>query len=128
MNRKKDVNPGAGDDYTFGYDRSVLDYLTFRAKKSFGFVLPHLRPGMDVLECGCGPGVVTFEIAEKVAGGGVTGIDIDKGLIDSHNKKVKDSNVKNLKFEIADVHGLPYADNSFDVVYGNRALIAGPNF
>jgi len=123
MKRKKDINPGARDDYTFGYDRSVLDYLTYRAKKSFGFVLPHLKPGMDVLECGCGPGIVTFEIAEKVADGSVTGIDIDKGLIDSHNKKVNETNVKNLKFEVADVHELPFADNSFDVVYMQAVLV-----
>lgn len=88
MKRKKDIIPGASDDYTFGYDRSVLDYLTYRAKKSFDFVLPHLKPGMEVLECGCGAGIVTFEIAKKVADGSVTGIDIDKGLVDSHNKRL----------------------------------------
>lgn len=123
MKRIKNINPGARDDYTFGYDRSVLDYLTYRAKKSFDFVLPHLKPGMDVLECGCGPGIVTFEIAKKVADGSVTGIDIDKGLIGSHNNKVKEAGVKNLKFEVADVHDLPYADNSFDVVYMQALLV-----
>jgi ubiquinone/menaquinone biosynthesis C-methylase UbiE len=117
MERKKDINPSAKDDYTFGYQRSVLDYLTYRAKKSLDFVLPHLKPGMEVLECGCGPGIITFEIAKKVASGSVIGIDIDKGLIDSNNKRVNEANVKNLKFEVADVHELPYEDNSFDVVY-----------
>jgi ubiquinone/menaquinone biosynthesis C-methylase UbiE len=123
MKSKKDIHLGARDDYTFGYQRSVLDYLTYRAKKSLDIVLPHLKPEMEVLECGCGPGIVTFEIAKKVVNGSVIGIDIDKGLIDSNNKKVNETNVKNLKFEVADIHELPYADNSFDVVYMQALIV-----
>jgi len=123
MNREKDIDPSAGDDYTFGYHRHVLNYLTYRAKKSFDFVLPHLKPEMEVLECGCGPGIVTFEIAKKAVNGSVTGVDIDKDLIDSNNKRVNETTVKNLKFEVADVHELPYRDNSFDVVYMQALLV-----
>jgi ubiquinone/menaquinone biosynthesis C-methylase UbiE len=123
MKRKKNINLSASDDYTFGYQRSVLDYLTYRANKSFDFVLPHLKPGMAVLECGCGPGIVTFEIAKKVENGSVIGIDIDKDLIDSNNKRVNETNVKNLKFQVANIHELPYADNFFDVVYMQALIV-----
>jgi len=103
--------------YSFGYDSNVLDYLSYRALKSFGFVLPHLKPGAKVLECGCGLGIVTFEIAKNIGDGFVTGIDIDKNLIKSNNEKIKMSDTKNIKFEVADVLNLPYPDNSFDIVY-----------
>ncbi len=123
MNKEKNINLTTRDDYTFGYHKYVLDYLTYRGKKSFDFALPHLTPEMEVLECGCGPGIVTFEIAKKVVNGRVTGIDIDKNLIDSNNRKANETNVKNLKFIVASVHELPYADNSFDVVYMQALLV-----
>ena len=43
---------------------------------TFGFLLPHLKPGMRVLDCGCGPGSITADVAEFVAPGEVIGVDI----------------------------------------------------
>jgi len=110
------------NNYSFGYDSNVLDYLSYRALKTFGFVLPHLKLGLKVLECGCGLGIITFEIAKNIGDGFVTGIDIDKNLIDSNNEKIKTSNSKNIKFEQADILDLPYHDNSFDIVYMQALL------
>jgi ubiquinone/menaquinone biosynthesis C-methylase UbiE len=43
------------------------------------FFLTYLQTGMDVLDCGCGPGSITVGLAEAVKPGTVTGIDLEKG-------------------------------------------------
>jgi len=123
VTRKNNIDQNTTDSYSFGYRKEVLDYLTYRAQKSLDFILPHLKPDMEVLECGCGPGVVTFEIAKEVSKGNTIGIDIDEDLIDSNNKKVSESNVKNLKFEVADILKLPYPDNFFDIAYMQALIV-----
>ena len=123
MNRKNDIDQYTKDDYSYGYQGPVLEYLTYRAQKSLVFILPHLKPEIEVLECGCGPGITTFEIAKKVINGHVIGIDINKDQIDSNNKKVDESNIKNLKFEVANILDLPYPDNFFDIVYMQALIV-----
>ncbi|NIP29764.1 MAG: methyltransferase domain-containing protein [Candidatus Dadabacteria bacterium] len=120
---ERDQENSPDRDYSFGYKEGVLDYMNYRALKSFEFVLPYLQPGMDVLECGSGPGVVTLEIAKKVNRGSVIGIDINEDLIDSNNKKARDSNVINLKFEVASILELPYPNDSFDIVYMQALIV-----
>ena len=39
------------------------------------FLAPHLRAGMRLIDCGCGPGSITIDLARIVAPGGVVGID-----------------------------------------------------
>src|SRR6516164_10351473 len=41
-----------------------------------GFLIPHLRPGAMVLDCGCGTGTITLGLAEAVAEGHVVGVDL----------------------------------------------------
>ena len=70
-------------NYAFGYEHSVLDYLKFRAKRCTGFVLPHLRSDMRLLDCGCSPGAISMELAKAVAPGEVIGIDLARSQIDT---------------------------------------------
>lgn len=123
MTSKNKIDQKSTDSYSFGYKKGVLDYLTYRAQKSFDFILPHLKPEMEVLECGCGPGVVTFEIAKEVINGIVIGIDIDEDQINTNNLKVSESSFKNLKFEVANILELPYPDNFFDIVYIQALIV-----
>jgi len=37
---------------------------------------PHLRAGMRLLDCGCGPGSITVDLAQAVAPGEAIGIDL----------------------------------------------------
>jgi SAM-dependent methyltransferase len=41
------------------------------------FLIPHLRPGVTVLDCGCGAGTITLGLAEAVPDGHVIGVDLD---------------------------------------------------
>jgi ubiquinone/menaquinone biosynthesis C-methylase UbiE len=123
MVRKNNTDENLREGYSFGYEEGMLDYQSYRALKSLDFVLPYLRPGMAVLECGSGPGVTTFEVAKKLTNGTVVGIDIHKALVDANNKKAELSNIKNLKFQVASILELPYPENSFDVVYMQAVLV-----
>ena len=48
------------DTYTHGHADPVLQSHRWRTvENSAGYLLPHLRPGLDVLDVGCGPGTIT---------------------------------------------------------------------
>ena len=63
--------------YLQGHHESVLRSHRWRtAENSCGYLLPHLRAGMRVLDVGCGPGTITEDLARLVApDGDVLGVD-----------------------------------------------------
>jgi hypothetical protein len=40
------------------------------------FLAPHLRGGMRLIDCGCGPGSITVDLAQAVAPGRAIGVDL----------------------------------------------------
>ena len=63
-----------------------MNATAFMAARSFGthgaFIGPYLKPGMKVLDCGCGPGAISIGLAEAVGPNGrVTGIDFAESQI-----------------------------------------------
>lgn len=79
-----------------------------------------LRPGMLVLDAGCGSGAITREIAAAVGPSGrVVGIDCDPELI-AYAERTH-GGAANLSFEVGDLreHG---RDGEFDLVTAARAL------
>ena len=54
---------------------------TRSAAERVPFFVPHLRPGMSVLECGCGVGSITRDLAARVAPEPVVGIDVGEGQL-----------------------------------------------
>jgi SAM-dependent methyltransferase len=80
------------------------------AETQAAFLLPHLRPGMALLDLGCGPGTITLGLAAAVAPGPTTGIDIDPRP------------VKGVDIVSGDVMSLPFPDASFDAIYASALL------
>lgn len=78
------------------------------AESHAAFFVPHLRPGMDLLDLGCGPGSITAGLADAVAPGSATGVDLRPGSSEEHPGVV---------FVTADVHELPFEDASFDAIF-----------
>jgi ubiquinone/menaquinone biosynthesis C-methylase UbiE len=80
-----------------------------------------LRPGMSVLDVGCGTGAITAGIAQAVQpGGSVVGIDVSTELIG--RAQTRSEHQENLSFELADVASLVRERRRFDVVTAARML------
>src|SRR3954471_14716338 len=71
------------DTYTHGHHESVLRSHTWRtAQNSGAYLLGHLRPGLNLLDVGCGPGTITVDLAARVAPGRVVGVDAAEPIIE----------------------------------------------
>lgn len=110
-------------EYVHGHHGSVLRSHTWRtAENSAAYLLPHLRPEMDVLDVGCGPGTITADLASRVPGGRVIGIDTSAEVLAKAADLAVAQGVENVQFEQADVMQLPYSAESFDVVHAHQVL------
>ena len=74
-----------------------------------------IRPGMKVLDLGCGDGTTALPAAEL--GADVLGVDIARNLVDAGNARAKAAGLPNLRFEHGDACRLEgIADKRFDLV------------
>lgn len=71
----------------------------------------------DILDLGCGDGVLTEHLAALAERGSVLGIDASAGMIQAAIKLRKD----NLEFRQMDINELNFT-NRFDIIYSNAAL------
>jgi SAM-dependent methyltransferase len=109
--------------YTHGHHESVLRAHRRRtAKDSAGYLLPHLRPGMSVLDVGCGPGTITVDLAALVAPGPVTAVELTDAALDLARAEAHARNQSNISFVTSDVCALDFPDNTFDVVHAHQVL------
>lgn len=83
-------------------------------------LLKYLKPGIRVLDMGCGSGAITRSIAEKVGPAGyVLGVDPNENLIEQARQN--SDNRPGLAFEQGDVYTFTIAER-FDVVSCARTL------
>lgn len=78
----------------------------------------------DVLDVGCGSGYFTRHVASELPSASVTGLDIDEPRIayaQSHSSE------KNVRFCLGDMASMPFAKDSFDLVFCRFALVHSPN-
>lgn len=95
---------------------------TRTAENQAAILLPYLKPGMQVLDCGCGPGTITVGLARKVAPGHCVGIDIDASQVELARAHASRQAVSTVRFEAATIYHLPFPDASFDAVYCSTVL------
>ena len=108
------------DRYSHGHHESVLRSHKWRtAENSAAFLLPHLSEGMSLLDVGCGPGTITADLARRIPGGSVIGIDLPPDVVDAAQREL---GAANLRFEVGDVYALHFADGSFDLVFAHQVL------
>ncbi|MCS0499142.1 class I SAM-dependent methyltransferase [Protaetiibacter mangrovi] len=111
------------EHYTHGHHESVLRSHIWRtALNSAAYLLPHLRPGMSILDVGAGPGTITVDLAELVAPGRVVGVDASAEVVEQARRHAAERGVTNVEFVVADAYALPYADGEFDVVHAHQVL------
>jgi ubiquinone/menaquinone biosynthesis C-methylase UbiE len=111
------------ENYTLGYGEGSMEWMTSRTADGHGaFLLPYLKPGMRLLDCGCGPGTLTYGFARYVAPGEAIGIDRETTQSDRVSQTADRDGITNLRFEQGDVYGLPFEDETFDVVFASAVL------
>ena len=109
--------------YTHGHHESVLRGHRVRtAENSAGYLLPHLRPGLSVLDVGCGPGTITVDLAARVAPGRVTAIEMTEDALDLARTEAQTRGQSNIDFVTSDVHALDLPDDTFDIVHAHQVL------
>jgi ubiquinone/menaquinone biosynthesis C-methylase UbiE len=109
--------------YTHGHHASVLRSHEWRtADNSAGYLLPHLAPGLALLDVGCGPGTITADLGERVRPGRVTAIDASDDVLAQARRYAQGRGLDTVDFRTGDVHALDFADGSFDVVHAHQVL------
>ena len=107
--------------YTHGFHTAVLRSHSWRtAANSAAYLLPELKPGQDLPDVGCGPGTITADLALAVAPGRVAAVDSSAEVLEKARHAAAEAGVTGAVFEVADVHALPYPDDSFDVVHAHQ--------
>lgn len=101
------------DDFAARYERGRdVGYHALLDALELSILLPHCE-GREVLELGCGTGLLLEEVA-RVASRAV-GVDLSPGMLEK-------ARAKGLDVVEGSVTSLPFPDASFDVVYSFKVL------
>jgi SAM-dependent methyltransferase len=115
--------PDQRTTYTHGHHDSVLRSHRWRTvANSAAYLIPHLRPGQQILDIGCGPGTITTDLAMRVAPGNVVGIDNVAAPLVEARAEAQRHGADNVSFAVGDVYNLDSADGTFDVVHAHQVL------
>jgi ubiquinone/menaquinone biosynthesis C-methylase UbiE len=114
--------PTSGEQYFAGYGQGAHRFMAWRGAEQVAFLTKHLRPGMSLLDCGCGPGSITVALAQMLAPGEVVGIDIGEPQIERSRALAAERGVSNVRFQLGNVYELPFPDASFDAALANAVL------
>lgn len=123
----KDIPPKKGS-YSLGYGEATHQWMSQRtAATHAAYFLPHLSPGMRLLDCGCGPGSITLGLATAVAPGETVGLDRESLQIERARTLAAAEGIQNVRFVEGDVAQLPFVDASFDAVFAHAVLYHVPD-
>jgi SAM-dependent methyltransferase len=115
--------PVKHETYTHGHaPATVRQHGKRTADEAAAFLLPELKPGMRLLDVGCGPGSITRGLARRLAPGEVVGVDLSKETLASARAEAAAGRLSNVRFEEASVYQLPFPDGSFDVSYAHQVI------
>lgn len=115
---------GKQEAYMHDYEGALTEQvIASRTADVHGaFFLSYLRSGMNVLDCGCGPGTITAGLAQTVSPGQVIGVDLEKSQLELARANAANLGLTNASFECCDVYELPYEENKFDAVFSHAML------
>ncbi|MBV9105257.1 MAG: methyltransferase domain-containing protein [Verrucomicrobia bacterium] len=83
----------------------------------------NLRPGLNVLDLGCGTGADALDIAQRLApSGAVTGVDVSGTMIAKARRRAAGLGLP-VAFEVGNATQLRFAENTFDACRTERMLM-----
>ncbi|KAL2062114.1 hypothetical protein VTL71DRAFT_6380 [Oculimacula yallundae] len=92
------------------------------------YFVSHVNKEANILDVGCGPGVITSDLAKIAPEGKTIGLDNSAGIIEQAAAAFPASSFPNLSFVVGDATNLSdYPDNTFDVVHAHQVLVHLPN-
>src|SRR4051794_7144438 len=105
--------------YTPGNAPEVTAFMARRRLLTHGrFFREFLQPRMRVLDCGCGPGTITADIAECVGPDGfVMAMDANPAQVDIARQTL--GNCRNTEVRTGSVYELPFETGTFDGVFSH---------
>ena len=122
-----DAAGDASGSYTMGYGDEFQRVLERRSAKSHAAnLLPLLRPGMKLLDFGCGPGTISMGLAKAIEPGELHGVDMEASQIEMAKAAAAAGGHSNATFHTGDVTSLPFEDDTFDVAHCNAVLMHLP--
>ncbi|TVY20451.1 putative methyltransferase [Lachnellula arida] len=121
---EKDEKSTSSVDYR-GLGKDVFEFFTHRtAFNSAAYLLPVLEsitksnPGLRLLDVGAGAGSVSATLAQVIGPEGhVVCTDLAPSVLPQAEAFAQSLGVTNISFQTADVHKLPFENDSFDVVH-----------
>jgi arsenite methyltransferase len=111
-----------------GYPPDLMARLPEAAAESFAgvanpFALGRLEPGEVVLDVGSGAGTDSLVAAQMVGSEGrVTGVDLTPEMLTKARAAAVEMKATNVEFMAGEAEGLPFDDESFDVVISNGVI------
>lgn len=122
------ANESSTPNYTMGYGNPNTIRMNRRSAATHAsLLLPHLKPGMRMLDAGYGPGSISVGLAAAVAPGEFIGVDMEESQIAFASAAVTREGLSNTQFQIADVLKLPFPDNHFDAIHCHALLMHVPD-
>jgi ubiquinone/menaquinone biosynthesis C-methylase UbiE len=79
-----------------------------------------LTPDMDVLDFGCGTGLLTFALQPFVHS--ITGVDSSQGMIDVFKTKIKEQKLNNVKADYIDLDKGDVLNGSYHLIVSSMTL------
>ena len=102
----------------YGSTNPLVRWMMRGFKKSVWELLDQTKP-QNLLDVGCGEGIMAEAIVRRYAQVDVTGIDLDDGALKAHWSTRQ---IDRLTFCTGVAEGLPFRDNSFDTITSLEVL------
>ncbi|KAI0438959.1 S-adenosyl-L-methionine-dependent methyltransferase [Xylaria telfairii] len=117
------------DNYKQGYSNyTTATHEKRTAESNAGFLVPHIKATDHILDVGCGPGTITTGFAKYAHEGVIIGLDMSASVLEKAKRLAEEAAVAadgpgSVRFEQGNVlEGLPYPDDTFDIVYCSQVL------
>lgn len=109
--------------YTHGYGAAVLDSHRARtAANSAAHLLPHLEPGMRLLDVGSGAGTITADLARLVGPEHCTALEVSEQAAALTRAELDRQGLAEVTVLVGDAQALDLPGDAVDVVHAHQVL------